>query len=60
MAKRHRFAIGKLDQTAFLQRICCLEWILAPEPLEALQKGIQETLKEHCLRARPSQQAYHK
>ena len=59
MAERRWFAIVKLDQTAFLQSICCLEWISAPEPLEALQKGIQKAFKEHCLRARPSQQARH-
>ena len=53
-AERCRYTIGKLDQTAFLQRIRCLEWISAPEPLEALQKGIQDALKEHYPRARPS------
>ena len=59
MAERRWFAIGKLDHTAFLQRICRLEWISAPEPLEALQKGIQEALNDHCPRARPSQQAHY-
>ena len=54
-AERHQFSIKKLDQAAFLQRVCYLEWATAPNPLETLQKGIQEALRDYCPRARPSQ-----
>jgi hypothetical protein len=58
-AEKRRFAIGKLDQATFLQKVQRLEWATTPDPLETLQKGIQEALKDHCPRARPSQQARH-
>ncbi|KAF2191894.1 hypothetical protein K469DRAFT_746285, partial [Zopfia rhizophila CBS 207.26] len=52
-----RYALKKLDTRGFLQDIKNLKWTTAPEPLEALQKGIAYALEIHCPHARPSPQA---
>lgn len=56
-APSKRYALERLDKEGLTQYLCQSGWAHAPCPLTALQQTIQEGLKKHCPKARPSVQA---